>query len=259
MSATDSTTHRACLLKKEANAGDKFGDGRIVTRRGESINVNEDIIANTLEVEEDSGLSLNPSYNGEGRHASRRGPKLNRRLRRNWRGSWWRRGPKGNTGETGSQGPQGEIGPNDKIYYDGKVGIGTDNPKGSVDIQSVGSADLAAFSIWSSGGGVNICSDNDGVCWQSFKATTTGLLTEIKVPVCNTASFPRGEINLYEGNCAKNSSCVGNTQEGKLGTSGPTASSCDLSGSLEGSFNFDPPISNTEGADYTFQVKDVTA
>mmetsp|Transcript_29003 Transcript_29003/g.42787 ORF Transcript_29003/g.42787 Transcript_29003/m.42787 type:complete len:218 (-) Transcript_29003:1313-1966(-) len=134
--------------------------------------------------------------------------------------------------------------------------MGTDDPVGMVDLTSFGDAKITASYEQRP---TNICSSNGIHCWQSFTATTTGILTKISVPICNTAYAPRGNINLYEGDaCVREKNCVDGSPTGFLGSSGKgPANDCDLSKLSD--FTFDPPIPVVAGQVYSFQVKDVTA
>eukprot|EP00547_Thalassionema_nitzschioides_P010736 CAMPEP_0194261358 /NCGR_PEP_ID=MMETSP0158-20130606/45984_1 /TAXON_ID=33649 /ORGANISM="Thalassionema nitzschioides, Strain L26-B" /LENGTH=446 /DNA_ID=CAMNT_0039001477 /DNA_START=526 /DNA_END=1866 /DNA_ORIENTATION=+ len=176
-------------------------------------------------------------------------------------------GPKGEQGIQGEAGPQGppgaggvspfKEGQNGNIYYsEGHLGMGTDDPVGMIDLTSFGDAKITASYEQRP---TNICSSNGIHCWQSFTATTTGILTKISVPICNTAYAPRGNINLYEGDaCVRERNCVDGSPTGFLGSSGKgPANDCDLSKLSD--FTFDPPIPVVAGQVYSFQVKDVTA
>lgn len=176
-------------------------------------------------------------------------------------------GPKGEPGVIGKEGPQGPSGANgvspfqegkdgNIFYTKGNLGMGTDDPVGMVDVISYGDAAIAASYEEEP---TNICAANDIHCWQSFTSITTGLLTKISVPICNTASYERGNINLYEGDpCLRGKNCIDGNPTYLLGTSGKgQADFCDLSQLSD--FTFDPPVPVVAGKVYSFQIKGVTA
>jgi hypothetical protein len=170
-------------------------------------------------------------------------------------------GPAGMDGADGGQGPAGADGVSpfmlsgSDVYYDiGSVAIGTDSPAGTLHVLTTMDEISDAKYI---AGSTNGCSGDDQRCFQSFKALTTGKLTRIKVPICNTDSVPQGAVDIFAGDCATPRTCDGST--GLLGTtSSGGAPGCDISGPNT-EFVFSSPVQVTAGEMYTFNVRDVVA